>query len=75
MALLPDGLIVQGGGLRGGKAHGFGDHRIVMAAAVAGLAAPEGIEVDTAEAMGITFPDFPARMRSLGARIETEESG
>ena len=66
---LPDGLIVQGGGLRGGKAHGFGDHRVVMAAAVAGLAAPEGVEVDTAEAMGITFPDFPERMRALGAEI------
>jgi 3-phosphoshikimate 1-carboxyvinyltransferase len=71
---LPDGLIVQGGGLRGGKAHGFGDHRVVMAAAVAGLAAPGGVEVDTAEAMGITFPDFPERMRALGADIITVES-
>lgn len=71
---LPDGLLVRGGGLRGGKAHGFGDHRIVMSAAVAGLAAPEGVEVDTAEAMGITFPDFPGRMQSLNVRIETVES-
>jgi 3-phosphoshikimate 1-carboxyvinyltransferase len=69
---LPDGLIVRGGGLRGGKVHGWGDHRIVMAAAVAGLAAPEGVEVDTAEAMAVTFPDFCGRMRSLGARMETE---
>jgi len=69
---LLDGLIVRGGGLRGGKVHGWGDHRIVMAAAVAGLAAPEGVEVDTAEAMAVTFPDFCVRMRSLGARMETE---
>ena len=69
---LPDGLIVRGGGLRGGKVHGWGDHRIVMAAAVAGLAAPEGVEVDTAEAMAVTFPDFCVGMRSLGARMETE---
>ncbi len=69
---LPDALIVRGGGLKGGKAHGFGDHRVVMAAAVAGLAAPLGVEVDTAEAMAITFPDFCERMRRLGARMEKE---
>ncbi len=72
---LPDGLIVRGGGLRGGNAHGFGDHRVVMAAAVAGLAAPGGVEVDTAEAIAVTFPDFCERMRALGARIDMEETG
>jgi 3-phosphoshikimate 1-carboxyvinyltransferase len=69
---LPDGIIVRGGGLKGGKAHGFGDHRVVMAAAIAGLAAPLGVEVDTAEAMAITFPDFCERMRRLGALMEKE---
>lgn len=69
---LPDGLIVHGGGLRGGKTHGWGDHRVVMAAAIAGLAAPDGVEVDTAEAMTVTFPEFCKRMRLLGARMETE---
>ena len=68
---MPDGLIVQGGGLRGGKAHGFNDHRVVMAAAIAGLTAPKGVEVDTAEAMAIPFPDFCERMCLLGARMET----
>ncbi len=72
---LPDGLVIQGGGLRGGRAPGRGDHRVVMAAAVAGLAAPEGVEVDTAEAMAVTFPDFCERMRALGARMETVEEG
>jgi len=72
---LPDGLIVRGGGLKGGRARGFGDHRVVMAAAVAGLAAPNGVEVDTAEAMRITFPDFCERMRALGAIMETSEEG
>ena len=72
---LPDGLIVRGGGLRGGRARGFGDHRVVMAAAVAGLAAPRGVEVDTAEAMRVTFPDFCERMRALGAIMETAQEG
>lgn len=71
---LADGIVVQGGGLRGGAVHGFGDHRIVMSAAVAGLAAPEGASVDTAEAMAVTFPDFCERMKSLGADMETRDS-
>ena len=70
---LPDGLILEGGGLAGGKARGFGDHRIVMAAAVAGMAAPQGVEVDTAEAIAVTFPDFCKRMRHLGVEIEASE--
>ena len=71
---LADGIIIQGGGLEGGAVHGFGDHRIVMSAAVAGLAAPEGVSVDTAEAMAVTFPDFCERMASLGADMETRDS-
>ena len=71
---LADGIIIKGGGLKGGAVHGFGDHRIVMSAAVAGLAAPEGVSVDTAEAMAVTFPDFSERMASLGADMEKRDS-
>ncbi len=71
---LADGIVIQGGGLKGGAVHGFGDHRIVMSAAVAGIAAPEGVSVDTAEAMAVTFPDFCERMSSLGADIEARDS-
>ena len=71
---LADGIVIKGSGLKGGAAHGFGDHRVVMSAAVAGLAAPEGVSVDTAEAMAVTFPDFCERMASLGADMETRDS-
>ncbi len=71
---LADGLVIRGGGLPGGAVHGFGDHRIVMAAAVAGLAAPRGTSVDTAEAMAITFPDFCERMAALGAEVRTGDA-
>ncbi len=71
---LADGLIVRGGGLRGGAAHGFADHRVVMSAAVAGLAAREGTSVDTAEAMAVTFPDFCAHMSALGAKVQTRDA-
>jgi len=35
----PDGLVIEGGALRGTNLEGHGDHRVVMALAVAGLAA------------------------------------
>ncbi len=70
---LPDGLVVQGGGLRGAVVDGHGDHRVVMALAVAGLAAPGRTEVTTAEAAAVTFPNFVDLMRSLEARIRQED--
>jgi len=68
---LPDGLVVHGTGLRGGKTRGHGDHRVVMAAAVAGMASDRPVEVDTAEAAAVTFPDFAELMRQCGAKIAT----
>ena len=67
---LPDGLIIRGGGLRGGKAHGHGDHRVVMALTVAGFAADGPVTVDTAEAADVTYPGFWDTMRALGGEIE-----
>ena len=70
---LPDGLVVHGMGLKGGEARGHGDHRVVMALAVAGLAAAEPVTVDTAESTAVTFPDFVELMQSLGARMRRAE--
>jgi 3-phosphoshikimate 1-carboxyvinyltransferase len=66
---LPDGLVVQGGELKGAAVDGHHDHRVVMALAVAGLAASGRTEVATAEAAGVTFPNFVDLMSSLGARL------
>lgn len=65
---LPDGLVIHGSGLRGGHARGHADHRVVMACAVAGLAAEQPVEVDTAEAVAVTFPDFAELMNSVGGK-------
>jgi 3-phosphoshikimate 1-carboxyvinyltransferase len=67
---LPDGLAVKQSAVRGGALSGYGDHRIVMALAVAGMAGQEPVTVDTAEAVSVTFPEFNSLMCSLGARIE-----
>lgn len=71
---LPDGLVVRRSSLRGCSLRGHGDHRVVMALAVAGLAAEGVTEVDTAESVAVTFPGFLGLMRGAGADIlETEE--
>ncbi|HET6454457.1 MAG TPA: 3-phosphoshikimate 1-carboxyvinyltransferase [Armatimonadota bacterium] len=67
---LPDGLVITGSPLRGAKVNGHKDHRVVMALAVAGLAADGVTEIDTAEAVSITFPNFTELMQEAGAKIE-----
>lgn len=73
VAELPDGLVIQGGGLRGTVVDGHADHRVVMALAVAGLAASGRTEVTTAEAASVTFPNFVELMAGLGARVRQEK--
>ena len=63
----PDGLVVKGSNLHGAEVHGYGDHRMVMALAVAGLAADGETVIDTAESVDVTFPDFVALMSQIGA--------
>jgi 3-phosphoshikimate 1-carboxyvinyltransferase len=70
---LADGLVIQGGGLRGAELHGYGDHRVVMALAVAGLAAEGRTTVDSAEAVSVTFPSFVELMRGAGAQMDTAD--
>jgi 3-phosphoshikimate 1-carboxyvinyltransferase len=54
----PDGLIIQGGKLQGGQVDGHGDHRVVMALAVAALGAAGPVEILGAEAAAVTYPGF-----------------
>jgi 3-phosphoshikimate 1-carboxyvinyltransferase len=55
-----DGFVVTGvpSRLRGGHVDSRGDHRIAMLGAVAGLASGEGVRVDDADCVGVSFPGF-----------------
>jgi 3-phosphoshikimate 1-carboxyvinyltransferase len=66
---LGDGLVVRHSPLRGAHVDGHGDHRVVMALAVAGLAAEGQTVVEGAEAAAVTFPSFVDLMQSVGARM------
>jgi len=56
----PDGFTVRGvpARPRGGVMASAGDHRIAILGAVAGLVSREGVEVEGAEAVSISFPGF-----------------
>lgn len=55
----PDGFRVVGAGfLGGGEVRSSGDHRIAMAAAVAGLRADGPVEVIGAESAAVSWPEF-----------------
>ncbi len=70
---LEDGLIIRKSTLTGCSVNGHGDHRVIMALAVAGSAIEGSTLIDTAEAVSVTFPDFRELMVSLGSNIEIQE--
>lgn len=67
---LPDGLVIRQSKLKGCPVNGWGDHRIVMALAVAGMNIEGETVIDTAEAINVTFPKFVELMRLCGGKLE-----
>jgi 3-phosphoshikimate 1-carboxyvinyltransferase len=63
-----DRLIIRGGTLKGAQVHGWDDHRIVMALAVAGMVAG-GTTIDTVESVGISYPGFFEDLKKIGAGV------
>jgi 3-phosphoshikimate 1-carboxyvinyltransferase len=71
---LPDGLIIHQSALHAAEVQGHGDHRTVMALAVAGCLLPGETVVHGAEAAAVTFPEFVECMRMIGADISEVKS-
>jgi 3-phosphoshikimate 1-carboxyvinyltransferase len=69
--LLPDGLRIQGGAIRGGRVDSHGDHRIAMAFAIASLVASAPIEILDVANVATSFPGFPALARQAGLELTT----
>lgn len=71
---LPDELRLEGvKELKGTRVGSFGDHRMAMAFAVAGLVAQGETIVEGAESIPVSYPGFVEDMRKLGAKIELIE--
>ena len=65
----PDGLVVPGPQpLHGAALESYGDHRIAMAFAVAGLIADAPVEIADAGCASISYPEFYATLERIAER-------
>lgn len=62
----PDGFVVQGGSsLQGGHCQSYGDHRVAMAIAIAGLTAESPTVIDDTDCIETSFPGFHDKLLEL----------
>lgn len=66
-----DGCEIMGGErLHGASVNTQGDHRILMAAAVAGLVAASDTRIEDDESFKVSYPGFLRDMHQIGCRLE-----
>ncbi|MBI4392172.1 MAG: 3-phosphoshikimate 1-carboxyvinyltransferase [Euryarchaeota archaeon] len=71
---LPDGLRIDGGSpLRGAKINTYGDHRIAMAFAIAGLVSSGRVVIDDESSAAVSYPGFVTHLQRLGAKAVVRE--
>jgi len=62
----PGGMMIEGGGgIAGGNARSFGDHRLAMALAVAGVTGRGAVTVEGAECVAVSYPEFWEHLESI----------
>ena len=69
----PDGMIIQGGTMGGGKIISHGDHRIAMSFAIASLRATGTIEIEDCANVATSFPNFVSLAKRAGLKIQVLE--
>jgi len=66
---LDDGMRIRGTTpLRGGRVESFGDHRIAMTMALAGLISEKPVEIEGVSSVDISFPGFFSALRQCCGR-------
>ncbi len=63
---LPDGMVIEGGGLHAATVEGHGDHRVVMALAMGATQLSGATVIHGYEAVEVTFPTFASVLTALG---------
>ena len=63
---MPDGLVIRGGALNGGRVDSFHDHRMVMAAAIASIVCKGPVTILDAGAVSKSYPAFFEDFKALG---------
>ena len=68
-----DGMIINGGAIKGGTAHSRDDHRIAMAFTMAGLRSESAILSEDCENVNTSFPDFIGLANRAGISVSTKQ--
>ncbi len=70
ITLQHDDMIIKGGtGIHAAKVSSHHDHRIAMCCAVTALSASGNVEIEHAEAVSKSYPDFYRHLQMLGAAV------
>ena len=64
-----DSIEITGGKISGGKIKSYGDHRIAMSFAIAGLVAQKSITIIDTKNIATSFPTFISLLREQGVEI------
>ncbi|WP_197745177.1 3-phosphoshikimate 1-carboxyvinyltransferase [Candidatus Nitrosacidococcus tergens] len=67
----PDGIIIEGGKIKGGSVHSHGDHRCAMSFSMAALASQDTITVNDCANVATSFPGFLELASNAGLAIHT----
>jgi 3-phosphoshikimate 1-carboxyvinyltransferase len=65
----PDGVIIEGGSIRGGRVDCASDHRVAMSFAVAGLIAADAVQIADCANVATSFPGFVEISNASGFAI------
>ena len=65
----PDGAIIEGGVLSGGRVDSHGDHRVAMSFTVAGLVAADAVVVSDCANVATSFPGFIELANAAGFAV------
>lgn len=68
-----DGIVIQGGGLKGGTIESHDDHRIAMSFAVASLIAENEIIINDCATVKTSFPNFVELATRVGLDLDVSE--
>lgn len=71
-SLYDDGIEITGGKISGATIDSYGDHRIAMAFAIAGLISKDPIIILNTENVSTSFPGFFSLIKDMGLKIQRE---
>ena len=64
-----DSIKIKGGKITGGKVDSYGDHRIAMSFAIAGIISKNSVTINNTENIATSFPTFVDLMRQQGVNV------